>query len=94
MDCFNYIFLYKVKMGLFYSFSILIIIATVFAYINARFLKLPSTIGIMVIAMIFSVCLVIIGRIDPDPLDRVYGLIRDIDFSQMLMGGFLPEPYR
>lgn len=76
-------------MGLFYSFSILIIIATIFAYINARFLKLPSTIGIMVITMIFSVCLVIGGRIDSEPLQRVSGLIQDIDFSQLLMGGML-----
>ncbi len=76
-------------MGLFYSFSILIIIATVFSYINTRFLKLPSTIGIMVVTMIFSVCLVIIGRIDSDPLQRVYGLLNNIDFSQLLMGGML-----
>ncbi|MDU1891406.1 MAG: sodium:proton antiporter [Dysgonomonas sp.] len=76
-------------MSLFYSFSILIIIATVFYYINARYLKLPSTIGIMVITMIFSVILVIIGKIDTHPLHDVYQLISRIDFSQLLMGGML-----
>lgn len=76
-------------MELFYSLSILIIIATVFAYINERFFKLPSTIGIMVITIIFSLALVIIGRIDPKPLNDVYQLIRNINFSQLLMGGML-----
>lgn len=32
-------------MELYYSFSILIVIATVFYYLNLRFLKLPATIG-------------------------------------------------
>lgn len=76
-------------MGLYYYFSVLIIIATVFAYINARFLKLPSTIGIMVITMIFSVCLVVIGKIDPKPLQDIYQLVTHIDFTQLLMGGML-----
>lgn len=76
-------------MGLFYSFSILIIIATAFAYINARFLKLPSTIGIMVIAIIFSLVLVIVGRITPEPLEQVHHLLDDVDFTQLLMGGML-----
>lgn len=76
-------------MGLFYYFSILVILATVFYYLNARFLKLPSTIGIMVITMIFSVCLVVIGRFEPEPLKDVYELITHIDFTQLLMGGML-----
>jgi len=76
-------------MGLFYSLSVLIIIATLFSYINTRFLRLPSTIGIMVITMVFSVVLVIIASFEPEPLQHVQGLIDDIDFSQLLMGGML-----
>lgn len=76
-------------MGLFYSFSILIIIATAFSYINTRFLKLPSTIGIMVIAIVFSLALVIIGRINTEPLDEIHHLLDDLDFTQLLMGGML-----
>lgn len=76
-------------MELFYSLSILIIIATVFAYINARFMKLPSTIGIMVITIISSVTLVIVGSINPKPLNEIYSVIREIDFSKLLMGGML-----
>lgn len=76
-------------MGLFYSFSILIIIATVFSYINIRFFKLPSTIGIMVITIIFSLALVIIGKINPYPLNEIILLLSDLDFNQLLMGGML-----
>lgn len=76
-------------MELFYSLSTLIIIATLFAYINARFLKLPSTIGIMVITIIFSVGLVVSDGISPKPLNDIHQLIKNIDFAQLLMGGML-----
>lgn len=76
-------------MSLFYTLSILIIIATAFAYINARFLKLPSTIGIMAIAIVFSLALVVIGRIEPKPLAEIHQLLDSLDFTQLLMGGML-----
>jgi len=76
-------------MSLFYTLSVLIIIATLFSYINARFFKLPSTIGIMVIAIVFSLGLVIVGRIAPRPLQEIHHLLDSIDFTQLLMGGML-----
>ncbi len=76
-------------MGLYFSFAILIIIATVFSYINARFLKLPSKIGLMVVTMVFSVVIVIIGRFNQHPLEDLYHLINTIDFTQLVMGGML-----
>jgi len=76
-------------MDVYYSFSILIVIATIFSYINVRFLKLPSTIGIMVIAILFSIALVIIGKFTPEPLNDLYELVRHIDFTQVVMVGML-----
>lgn len=76
-------------MEIYYSFSILIVIATLFAYINNRFLKLPSTIGIMVITILFSIGLVIVGQFTEEPLDNIYHLIKHINFTQVLMGGML-----
>lgn len=72
-------------MEIYYSFSILVVIATLFAYLNKRFMKLPSTIGIMVITIIFSICLVAIGRYNEEPLNNVYNILKNIDFTQMLM---------
>lgn len=70
--------------------SILIIIATIFSYINIRFLKLPSTIGVMVIAILVSLGVVIFGRItSTHPLPHFSALISHIDFTKVLMGGML-----
>lgn len=77
-------------MELYYSFSILIVIATAFYYINLRFFKLPPSIGIMVIAMIMSIVLVFIGNlITPRPLHNFSVLIQNIDFTDILMNCML-----
>lgn len=76
-------------MELYYSFSALIVLASFFAYLNLRFLKLPSTIGIMVIAMFTSILLVITGNIFPKTLSRFSTLLQDVDFTEVLMGGML-----
>ncbi len=76
-------------MELFYSFAILIIIATLFYYINNRFLKFPTTIGIMVITMVFSLLLLVIGTFETEPLKDIYSILNNIDFTKLLMGGML-----
>ncbi len=48
-------------MELYYSFSVLIVLAALFSYANLRFLKLPGTIGIMIIAMLVSVAIRLLG---------------------------------
>ena len=42
-------------MELYYAFSVIIVLAALFSYVNVRYVKLPMTIGIMVIAMMVSV---------------------------------------
>lgn len=76
-------------MELYYSLSVLIVLASLFAYVNVRFLKLPSTIGIMVIAMAVSLILVIFGNIFPHTLQRISTLIAGFDFTELLMGAML-----
>ncbi len=77
-------------MELYYSFSILIVLATVFEYINYRLLKLPSTIGIMVIAIIVSIVLILFGEnLFPKTTDHLYKLIGGFDFTEVLMGAML-----
>ena len=77
-------------MELYYSFSVLIVLASIFAYINYRFLKLPSAIGIMVIAIVVSIILVLFGE---SFLPRTFGHLNDlmnsIDFTEVLMGAML-----
>lgn len=77
-------------MELYYSFSILLVIASFFMYVNHRWLKLPPTIGIMIIAMFVSVMLVV-GRdaLFPNTLKQFSQLIRSFDFTEVLMGAML-----
>jgi len=76
-------------MELYYSLSVLIVLASFFAYFNVRFLKLPSTIGVMVIAMAVSIFLVVFGNIFPNTLNRISTLIAGFDFTELLMGAML-----
>lgn len=77
-------------MELYYSFSILIVLATIFEYINHRLLKLPSTIGIMVVAIFVSVFLILFGdSMLPKTTDYLHKLISSLDFTELLMGAML-----
>lgn len=77
-------------MELYYSFSVLIVLASIFVYINYRFLKLPSTIGIMVIAITVSIVLVFFGEtLFPKTFNRLHQLMTSIDFTEVLMGAML-----
>ena len=48
-------------MELYYAFSVIIVLAALFSYVNVRYVKLPMTIGIMVIAMMISVGVRLVG---------------------------------
>lgn len=77
-------------MELYYSFSALIVLASIFAYLNYRFLKLPSTIGIMVIAIVVSIFLVLFGEtVLPRTFGHLHNLMNGIDFTEVLMGAML-----
>lgn len=77
-------------MELYYSLSVLIVLASAFAYINHRYLKLPSTIGIMLIAITVSIfARVAGGRFFPEMTEDLTDLIYSIDFTEILMGGML-----
>lgn len=65
--------------------SILMVISALFGYINVRFLKLPITIGLMVITIAFTVVIVAIGQFDDTLLVQEKELISQIDFKTVLL---------
>jgi CPA1 family monovalent cation:H+ antiporter len=73
---------------LYYSFSALIVLASIFAYLNYRFLKLPSTIGIMVIAIVVSFSNVWRNGTSKN-FGHLHNLMNSIDFTEVLMGAML-----
>lgn len=76
-------------MELYYSFSALIVLAAIFSYVNSRFLKLPPSIGVMVIALLVSVGLILTDTIFPRTFSRITTLIASVDLTEILMGAML-----
>lgn len=77
-------------MELYYTFSVLIVLASFFAYLNLRFLKLPGTIGIMIIAMLVSLGIRLVGdSYFPETTKHFFQLIKEFDFDDVLMGAML-----
>lgn len=65
--------------------TILIILSALFGYINERFLKMPLTIGLMIITIIFTSMVVLIGQFNDALLIREKALITQIDFKAVLL---------
>lgn len=65
--------------------TILTVLSAVFGYINVKFLKLPLTIGLMLITMVFTIVVVAIGQFDDTLLLREKELISNIDFKTVLL---------
>ncbi len=64
--------------------TVLIVLSALFGYINARFLKLPITIGLMAITIIFTLIIIAIGQFDDTLLLREKAFIENIDFKAVL----------
>lgn len=72
-------------MELFKILTLLIVISAIFGYINVRFLKLPTTIGLMVMALVFSLFLILFKFIHPEWTVFATEMVRSIDFTTVLM---------
>lgn len=79
-------------MQLYDVLALLTVLAALFGYINFKFLRLPDTIGVMLISLVVSLAVISIGVIKPALFDQATKLIRGIDFYTILvrfMLGFL-----
>ena len=78
-------------MNIFDIAAILIGLSALFGYLNHRFLQLPHTIGLVVIALAASLAVIAYDVIRPgtDVADTVTAVLRDIDFHDTLMHGML-----
>jgi len=65
--------------------TILIVLSALFGYINERFLKMPLTIGLMIITIVFTLIIVVIGQFNDTLLLREKELIAQIDFKTVLL---------
>jgi len=76
-------------MDFFTIVTILTVLAAGFGYINVRFLKLPVTIGLMTVSILFSIAIFIIGYFEPEVVELEAELVGQIDFQKVLMEGML-----
>ncbi|TVZ23522.1 sodium/proton antiporter (CPA1 family) [Dokdonia sp. Hel_I_63] len=63
----------------------LIFLAAIFGFINARFLKLPTTIGLMLITIVYTLAVFALSYFDDTLLRAEIQLIKEIDFEKVLM---------
>jgi len=76
-------------MNLFDITALLITLTAVFSFINHCTLKLPMTIGVMLIGMLMSLSLLILKPLGLDLTIPANAILKSIDFSQTLMHGML-----
>ena len=70
--------------------TILLVLASAFSLINIRILKLPMTIGLMILAIVLSLIILGIGLVYPPFLEEATSLTQKFDFSELLVNVMLP----
>ena len=76
-------------MELFNIMAILITLSALFGYLNYRFIKLPTIIGLMLISMLMSIFLVVLGNLGLGVEKYWMPVVQSIDFNKTLMVGML-----
>jgi monovalent cation:H+ antiporter, CPA1 family len=76
-------------MSVFNLIAIVLTLSALFGYLNFRFLKLPASIGVMLISLLFSAALILAHQLGSDVSQEAERLVRSIDFNTTLMQGML-----
>ena len=77
-------------MGILELSTVLMTLAAVFTLINIRLLKLPQTIGLMILALCLSIIVTVVGFVFPQVFEAVTEITREFDFSELLVNVMLP----
>ena len=76
-------------MKLFNILAVLITLSAAFSYLNYRFIKLPTTIGVMVISLLASLGITVLGPLGFGLEEDAMILLNSIDFDETLLHGML-----
>ncbi len=76
-------------MSLFALISVLISLAAVSSYINYRYIKLPTTVGVMLVALVASLALILLGSYAGGFREQAAAMVSQIDFTQVVLHGML-----
>ena len=76
-------------MSVFQVFALLLTLTALFSYLNYRFIKLPTTIGVMLIALVASLGLIALQHFGFNIAPMAARVLQSVDFSQTLLQGML-----
>jgi CPA1 family monovalent cation:H+ antiporter len=77
-------------MTLFDLLALLLSLAAVFSYLNARYIRLPNTIGVMLISLVASLVIIAAGHIGSGVFRaHAASIVAGIDFDRLLLHGML-----
>jgi monovalent cation:H+ antiporter, CPA1 family len=76
-------------MTIFDLFAIMLTLVAGFSYINQKVLKLPTTIGVMITALVFSTSLILLHQFGLNFDVEAKNILAQIDFHETLMNGML-----
>lgn len=76
-------------MNAFTILAVLTTLAAIFSWLNHRFIRLPNTIGLMVLSLAFSLCLVILGKLHPPAAEPLRRMLLGMEFDRTLLHGML-----
>ncbi|AQG80063.1 cation:proton antiporter [Spirosoma montaniterrae] len=63
----------------------LMVLTAIFGYVNVRFLKLPDTIGLMIISIVFSLSIIVGHLVSPREFDAIWLLFNKIDYTTVVL---------
>lgn len=69
--------------------AVIISLTAVFSFVNHHTIKLPTTIGVMLISLLMSLLMLVIGSIFESVHEHALTLLNSIDFNRTLMDGML-----
>ena len=76
-------------MTAFQIIALLITLTALFSYLNHRWIKLPATIGVMLIALLVSLGLIASRLFTPAFEQEAAQFLKQVDFDDTLMQGML-----
>jgi CPA1 family monovalent cation:H+ antiporter len=66
--------------------AVLISLAAIFGYLNYRYIKLPTTIGLMLLGLLFSFVIIIAGQFKPELSEYAKNFVANVELDETLLG--------
>lgn len=76
-------------MDIFLITTILVLASALFGYVNTRFIRLPNTIGLTVITIVFTLAVFAVSAVDSTLLNAERYILESIDFKSLLLDTML-----